>query len=91
MIVLHARPSPGFREAVDAIFGKGVVVHVDEAAPLDDVAGEITALLHVLTPVTAEFVASANGGNQTVPTLKFPDGSTLTNPTGAQVKAKLGR
>ncbi|MCW0197905.1 NAD(P)-dependent oxidoreductase [Sphingopyxis sp.] len=59
MIVLHARPSPGFREAVDAIFGPGVVVHVDEAAPLDDVADEITALLHVLTPVTADFIASA--------------------------------
>lgn len=59
MIVLHARPSPGFRAAVDAIFGKDVVVHVDEAAPLDSVAGEITALLHVLTPVTAEFIASA--------------------------------
>ncbi|WP_447755536.1 NAD(P)-dependent oxidoreductase [Sphingopyxis fribergensis] len=59
MIVLHARPSPGFREAVDAIFGPGVVVHVDEAAPLDEVASEITALLHVLTPVTSEFIASA--------------------------------
>ena len=59
MIVLHARPSPGFRDAVDAIFGPGVVVHVDEAAPLDAVAGEITALLHVLTPITAEFIASA--------------------------------
>ena len=59
MIVLHARPSPGFREAVDAIFGPGVVVHVDEAAPLDEVAPEITALLHVLTPVTGEFIASA--------------------------------
>lgn len=59
MIVLHARPSPGFRAAVDAIFGKDVVVHVDEAAPLDSVAGEITALLHVLTPVAAEFIASA--------------------------------
>lgn len=59
MIVLHARPSPGFRAAVDAVFGKDVVVHVDEAAPLDHVAGEITALLHVLTPVTGEFIASA--------------------------------
>lgn len=59
MIVLHARPSPGFREAVDTIFGRGVVMHVDEAAPLDEVAPEITALLHVLTPVTPEFVASA--------------------------------
>lgn len=59
MIVLHARPSPGFREAVDAIFGPGGVVHIDEAAPLDGVAGEITVLLHVLTPVTPEFIASA--------------------------------
>jgi len=40
-------------------------------------------------PAAAEFVASANGGNQTVPTLRFADGSTLTNPSGAQVKAKL--
>ncbi|WP_338425046.1 NAD(P)-dependent oxidoreductase [Sphingopyxis kveilinensis] len=59
MIVLHARPSPGFREAVDKIFGPGTVVHVDEAAPLDGVASDITALLHVLTPVTPEFIASA--------------------------------
>jgi len=59
MIVLHARPSPGFREAVDAIFGPGVVTHVDEAAPLDAVAPDITALLHVLTPVTPEFIAAA--------------------------------
>lgn len=59
MIVLHARPSPGFREAVDATFGPGTVVHVDEAAPLDEVAPDITALLHVLTPVTPEFIASA--------------------------------
>lgn len=41
-------------------------------------------------PAAAEFVASANGGNQTVPTLKFPDGSTLTNPSPREVKAKLG-
>lgn len=59
MIVLHARPSPGFRAAVDAVFGPGVVTYVDEAASLDGVAGEITALLHVLTPVTADFIASA--------------------------------
>jgi mycoredoxin len=31
-----------------------------------------------------------NGGNQTVPTVQFPDGSALTNPSLAQVKAKLG-
>lgn len=38
---------------------------------------------------TAELVASVNGGNQTVPTLIFPDGSTATNPSLADVKARL--
>jgi mycoredoxin len=37
----------------------------------------------------AEFVMSVNGGNQTVPTVLFPDGSALTNPTIVQVKAQL--
>ncbi|OBH01141.1 MULTISPECIES: mycoredoxin Mrx1 [unclassified Mycobacterium] len=37
----------------------------------------------------AEFVGSVNGGNRTVPTVRFADGSTLTNPSAAQVKAKL--
>jgi mycoredoxin len=37
----------------------------------------------------AEFVGSVNGGNKTVPTLKFPDGSTLTNPGANEVKVKL--
>ena len=40
-------------------------------------------------PAAAEFVMSVNGGNQTVPTLKFDDGSALTNPTIVQVKEKL--
>jgi mycoredoxin len=40
-------------------------------------------------PAAAEFVMSVNGGNQTVPTLKFADGSTLTNPSAREVKAKL--
>ena len=41
------------------------------------------------TPGAAEFVMSVNGGNQTVPTLLFPDGSTLTNPSLAQVRSQL--
>ena len=40
-------------------------------------------------PAAAELVMSVNGGMQTVPTLVFPDGSALTNPTLAQVKARL--
>jgi mycoredoxin len=41
------------------------------------------------TPGAAEFVMSVNGGNQTVPTMLFPDGSTLTNPSMAQVRTQL--
>lgn len=41
-------------------------------------------------PESAAFVEKANGGNQTVPTVLFPDGSTLTNPSLAQVKQKIG-
>lgn len=34
-------------------------------------------------------VMEANGGSQTVPTLIYSDGSAQTNPSIAQVKAKL--
>jgi mycoredoxin len=37
----------------------------------------------------ADLVMKANGGNRTVPTLVFPDGSALTNPTIEQVKSQL--
>ena len=40
-------------------------------------------------PGAAEYVMSVNGGNQTVPTIVFPDGSTMTNPSAAQVKQRL--
>ena len=40
-------------------------------------------------PEAAALVMSVNGGNQTVPTLLYPDGTAQTNPSLAQVKAKL--
>jgi mycoredoxin len=40
-------------------------------------------------PAAAEFVGSVNGGNHVVPTVKFADGSTLTNPAAKEIKAKL--
>jgi mycoredoxin len=40
-------------------------------------------------PHAAVIVEQANGGNQTVPTLVFADGSAQTNPSLAQVKSKL--
>lgn len=39
--------------------------------------------------VAAERVMRVNGGNQTVPTVIFADGSALTNPSLKQVTDKL--
>jgi mycoredoxin len=44
-----------------------------------------------LDAAAAEFVGSVNGGNHVVPTLKFADGSTLTNPAANEIKAKLAQ
>ncbi|MEV4626003.1 mycoredoxin [Micromonospora sp. NPDC049523] len=40
-------------------------------------------------PKAAEYVMSVNGGNATVPTVLFPDGTALTNPSITQVKQRL--
>lgn len=40
-------------------------------------------------PEAALVVEQVNNGNQTVPTLVYPDGTAQTNPSVAQVKAKL--
>jgi mycoredoxin len=40
-------------------------------------------------PEAAKLVEAANNGNQTVPTLVYADGTAQTNPSLAQVKAKL--
>ncbi len=40
-------------------------------------------------PSAADLVMQVNGGNQTVPTLVYADGSAQTNPSVAQVKQKL--
>jgi mycoredoxin len=40
-------------------------------------------------PQAAAFVEQVNGGNQTVPTVVFPDGSAATNPSLVEVTARL--
>lgn len=40
-------------------------------------------------PEAAELVEGVNGGNQVVPTVVYADGSTATNPSFADVQAKL--
>lgn len=37
----------------------------------------------------AAFVVEVNRGNATVPTVHFPDGTAMTNPTMAQIRAHL--
>ena len=38
---------------------------------------------------SAAYVMEVNGGNQTVPTVVFPDGSAATNPSLQEVKDRL--
>lgn len=41
------------------------------------------------TPGTPELVETLNEGNQTVPTVIFADGTAATNPSLAEVKARI--
>ncbi len=40
-------------------------------------------------PAAADYVMTVNGGNQTVPTVVFADGTALTNPSLNQVTERL--
>jgi mycoredoxin len=40
-------------------------------------------------PEAARFVEGVNGGNQTVPTVVFADGTAMTNPPFAAVSEKV--
>jgi mycoredoxin len=40
-------------------------------------------------PAAAEYVMTVNGGNQTVPTVLFADGSSLTNPSVREIKQRM--
>ncbi len=50
---------------------------------------EVTEVDIERDPAAADFVMSVNGGNQTVPTVMFADGTALTNPSAAQVRERL--
>jgi mycoredoxin len=42
-------------------------------------------------PDAAEIVTKVNGGNRTVPTVVYPDGSAATNPSFGEVMDSLAR
>ena len=50
---------------------------------------EVTEVDIERDPEAAKFVEEVNGGNQTVPTLLFADGSTMVNPSAKEVQAHL--
>jgi len=50
---------------------------------------EITEVDIEREPDAADYVMTVNGGFQTVPTLLFPDGSTMTNPSVRAVRQRL--
>jgi mycoredoxin len=53
----------------------------------DGIAYKVVDIEHDAT--AADFVMSVNNGNQTVPTVRFADGSALTNPSIIDVKERL--
>ena len=71
---------------MDALVNDIVLGRVDRA---DGVQRPVFCGRIELEPDRAEFVMSVNGGNQTVPTLLFADGSAATNPSIHEVRARL--
>ena len=56
---------------------------------LDRAGIQVTEIDIERTPGAAAVVERVNRGNRTVPTVVFPDGTALTNPSIDQVKAAL--
>ena len=75
MLTMYSTPWCGYCQRLKAQMGR---------AGIDFVIVDIEQ-----DPESAAFVAKVNGGKEIVPTLRFEDGSTLTNPSIAQVQDKL--
>jgi len=56
---------------------------------LAGVGGEMTEVDIERDPAAADHVMRVNGGYQTVPTVEFPDGSTMTNPSARDVRQRM--
>ncbi len=75
-ITMYSTPWCGYCRRLKSQFERERIAYVEVDIEVDAVA--------------ADYVMSVNGGNQTVPTVVFADGTALTNPTIAQVRSKLG-
>ena len=76
MLTMYSTPWCGYCQRLKAQMGRAGIEFVEVDIEKD--------------PESAAFVASVNNGNEVVPTLRFDDGTTLTNPSIAQVQAQLG-
>lgn len=74
-VTMYSTPWCGYCQRLKAQMGREGIEYVEVDIEQD--------------PAAAAFVESVNGGNQTVPTLLYSDGSAETNPSIGQVKAKL--
>ena len=74
-VTMYSTPWCGYCQRLKAQMGREGIEYVEVDIEQD--------------PEAAAFVEQVNGGNQTVPTLLYSDGSAETNPSIGQVKAKL--
>lgn len=74
-VTMYSTPWCGYCKRLKAQFGREGIAYTEVDIEAD--------------PAAADYVMSVNGGNQTVPTILFPDGSALTNPSLKQVRERL--
>ena len=74
-VTMYSTPWCGYCQRLKAQMGREGIEYVEVDIEQD--------------PAAAAFVDGVNGGNQTVPTLLYSDGSAETNPSIGQGKAKL--
>ena len=74
-VTMYSTPWCGYCQRLKAQMGRAGIEFVEVDIEQD--------------PEAAAFVEQVNGGNQTVPTLLFPDGSAATNPSIKEVEARL--
>lgn len=75
VITMYSTPWCGYCHRLKRLMSDADIAFVDIDIEQDDEA--------------AAFVMSRNAGDQTVPTLLFADGSTMTNPSLRDVQAKV--
>jgi len=74
-MIMYSTPWCGYCQRLKAQFGREGIAFEEVDIEQD--------------PAAAAMVEQVNGGNQTVPTIVFADGTAMTNPPLAQVKEKL--